>query len=469
MKTVVRPVADRSFQGTPTRNNNANAPRKSIRIAVLMLMCAVMGSLVIGTSVEARAQITIAQLNGPWRIALVGNTCGATSMLFTGSLTNGAANGWLTGNGGCGPGQSSETFTITSLDAHGLGKANLTCTTCGLDSSFNFNIQVAPNAQTFSLVDVADVHVNVLAGTAVAQQPLGITMEQLAGTWQIALVGNTGCGASSLQFTGTLNTGGTGTGLLTGSSTGCPSGSSFQTFTITSLSSSGNGSGTANLSCGSGCGWDFDIQVSPDKQTFNLVDVVNGGNGLAGTAVARPTSTFTVDQLAGPWQIALVGNSGCGQTSMQFTGTLNTSGTAAGTLTSSSTGCPSSSSTQTFTINPLGPDGTGTASLTCGSGCAWNFAIQVAPNVKIFNLVDTGSGDPNFNELAGTAVAKPGFVAVPDVAGFRLSSAEQDIQAAGLHWRLAGSGPWALTTRPTGGTFVPVGSTVTIIRTTQQN
>jgi hypothetical protein len=233
--------------------------------------------------------------------------------------------------------------------------------------------------------------------------------------------------------------------------------------------SSSNGSGTANLSCGSGCGWDFDIQVSPDKQTFNLVDVVNGGNGLAGVAIAQPTSTVTVDQLAGPWQIALFGSSGCGQTSLQFTGTLNTSGVANGTLTSSSTGCPSSSSAQTFTINPLGPDGTGTASLSCGSGCAWNFAIQVASNKQIFNLVDTGSGGPNFNELAGTAIAKPGFVAVPDVGGFPLSLAEQTIQAAGLHWRLSGLGGFVLTTRPTANTFVPIGSTVTIVRTTIQH
>jgi hypothetical protein len=34
-----------------------------------------------------------------------------------------------------------------------------------------------------------------------------------------------------------------------------------------------NGSGIAGLSCGTGCGWNFYIQVSPNRQVFNLADV----------------------------------------------------------------------------------------------------------------------------------------------------------------------------------------------------
>jgi hypothetical protein len=113
-----------------------------------------------------------------------------------------------------------------------------------------------------------------------------ITVANLEGPWQIAVAGNTGCGVSSLLFTGTLNAGGTAVGTLTGSSAGCGSSSSTQTFTIISLNA--NGTGTAGLTCGSDCGWTFDIQVSANKQVFNLVDVVNGGaNVLAGTAIKQ--------------------------------------------------------------------------------------------------------------------------------------------------------------------------------------
>jgi hypothetical protein len=48
-----------------------------------------------------------------------------------------------------------------------------------------------------------------------------------------------------------------------------------------------NGGGTANLTCETGCGINFNILVSPDRSTFNMVDVstVNPGNFLIGTAI----------------------------------------------------------------------------------------------------------------------------------------------------------------------------------------
>jgi hypothetical protein len=122
--------------------------------------------------------------------------------------------------------------------------------------------------------------------SAAANANTPITVAQLAGPWQFAIVGNTGCGVSSLLFTGTLNASGTAVGTLTGASGGCAPSTSTQTFTILSLNA--NGSGTAALSCGTGCGWNFDIQVAINRQIFNLVDVVNGGaNVLAGTAVKQ--------------------------------------------------------------------------------------------------------------------------------------------------------------------------------------
>ena len=55
------------------------------------------------------------------------------------------------------------------------------------------------------------------------------------------------------------------------------------TFTIQSLNSDGSGVG---LSCGTGCGFTFTIQVSPDRATFNVVDISNldPGNYLVGEA-----------------------------------------------------------------------------------------------------------------------------------------------------------------------------------------
>jgi hypothetical protein len=119
-------------------------------------------------------------------------------------------------------------------------------------------------------------------------------------------------------------------------------------------------------------------------------------------AAQKIKPAITVAQLQGPWQLALIGNTGCGVNSMLFTGTINSSGVATGTWTSASTGCGTSSSTQTFTINTLNSDGSGTANLTCGDGCGWEFNIQVSGNKQIFNLVDVSNG--NDNVLAGTAI-----------------------------------------------------------------
>jgi hypothetical protein len=105
----------------------------------------------------------------------------------------------------------------------------------------------------------------------------------LSGPWAITLTGVTGCGESTLHFTGTLSMSGSGSGSLQGHSAGCGDSSNTQTFSIISLSS--NGSGTAGLTCGAGCGWTFAIQVAPDRSVFNLVDVTDPGNFLEGVAV----------------------------------------------------------------------------------------------------------------------------------------------------------------------------------------
>ncbi|HWZ84213.1 MAG TPA: hypothetical protein VNW47_16415 [Terriglobales bacterium] len=128
------------------------------------------------------------------------------------------------------------------------------------------------------------VILTALVGVSEAAAP--ITVAQLAGPWQIAVSGNTGCGVTSLLYNGKLDNTGKSTGTLTFSSAGCGLTTTTQTFNI--LSMSGNGAGTAGLTCGDGCGWIFTFQVSRNKQVINLVDVSDGGaNVLAGTAMKQ--------------------------------------------------------------------------------------------------------------------------------------------------------------------------------------
>jgi hypothetical protein len=101
----------------------------------------------------------------------------------------------------------------------------------------------------------------------------------------MAIYGQGGCGVGSVLVTFTLNAKGLATNATeTAHNAGCgDSTSTGNTFSIQSLNA--NGSGTAGLSCGTGCGFTFDIQASPDRSTFNVVDVTDGGNFLVGTAI----------------------------------------------------------------------------------------------------------------------------------------------------------------------------------------
>jgi hypothetical protein len=112
-----------------------------------------------------------------------------------------------------------------------------------------------------------------------------ISKGDLAGSWQVTLYGQGGCGVGTSLVTFTLN----GTGVATNAtnkshSVGCGDVTTTgNTFTITSLSSTG--SGTAGLTCGTGCGFTFSIQVSPDRSSFNLVDITDPNNFVEGSAV----------------------------------------------------------------------------------------------------------------------------------------------------------------------------------------
>ena len=129
----------------------------------------------------------------------------------------------------------------------------------------------------------------VVAMTAPSSATGNIVKADLSGAWQMTIVGQTGCGFGTTLYTSTLNASGsssnvTGTYHTAGFGDGTSSGNMF---TIQSLNP--DGSGTANLTCGTGCGWNLNIQVSPDRSKFNVIDVspANPGNYIEGVAIHK--------------------------------------------------------------------------------------------------------------------------------------------------------------------------------------
>jgi len=235
----------------------------------------------------------VSDLAGNWQATLYGATgCGVTSMLVTFTLNSSgvATNADSIGHSqGCGDGTgTNDTFTVLSLNPDGSGTANLSC---GAGCGWNLTIQLSPDRSTFNIADVSSANPgNYLAGEAVRSSGFGqISVANLAGIWDLSIIDATGCSFGSLGVTFTLNTSGVATNATeTGHTAGCGNGTSNgNTFTITSLNA--DGSGTANLTCGPSCGWNLNIQVSPDRSTFNLVDVssANPGNFLLGEAIHR--------------------------------------------------------------------------------------------------------------------------------------------------------------------------------------
>lgn len=120
--------------------------------------------------------------------------------------------------------------------------------------------------------------------------------------------------------------------------------------------------------------------------------------------LSKATGTITKGDLTGPWAMTLTGDTGCGVSTSLVTFTLNSAGTGSATIVSHTSGCGDRTSTgDTFTVNTLNANGSGTANLTCGAGCGWNLDIQVSADRSIFNVVDISPVNPG-NYLEGTAV-----------------------------------------------------------------
>jgi hypothetical protein len=119
---------------------------------------------------------------------------------------------------------------------------------------------------------------------------------------------------------------------------------------------------------------------------------------------SQATGTITMADLSGPWAMTLTGDTGCGITTSYVTFTLNASGSGVATIRSHSSGCgdPTTSGLP-FTINSLNANGSGTANLSCGSGCGWDLVIQVSPDRSIFSVVDVSPANPG-NYFEGMAI-----------------------------------------------------------------
>ena len=140
--------------------------------------------------------------------------------------------------------------------------------------------------KSLRIAAVAAVAIAASAAPVIASAGVGyVAYPDLAGSWVATLSGFTGCGSSAMLVAINLNSSGVGTATLTTHGQCGDSVVTAQTFKVTALNTAGTG--TANLSCGVGCGWNLRLQVSPDRQIMNLIDVdpVNPGNYIAGVAV----------------------------------------------------------------------------------------------------------------------------------------------------------------------------------------
>ena len=125
---------------------------------------------------------------------------------------------------------------------------------------------------------------------------------------------------------------------------------------------------------------------------------------LAFSVPSSATGNVVPADLAGNWQMTVIGETGCGFGTTLYTFTLNASGVATNVSGVSHSGCGTGNfSGDSFTIQSLNANGSGTAGLTCGAGCGWNLNIQVAPDRSTFTVIDVSAANPG-NFIQGVAI-----------------------------------------------------------------
>jgi hypothetical protein len=116
------------------------------------------------------------------------------------------------------------------------------------------------------------------------------------------------------------------------------------------------------------------------------------------------TGNVVPADLAGNWQMSVIGETGCGFGTTLYTFTLNASGVASNVSGVYHAACGDGSfSGDSFAIHSLSANGSGTAGLSCGSGCGWNLNIQVAPDRSTFTVIDVSAANPG-NYIQGVAI-----------------------------------------------------------------
>ena len=118
----------------------------------------------------APPSVTLGNLSGVWVVSLTGVTgCGQVAMRVLADLNSSGTTSdasLITHSSECGNGTATEAFEITSLQSSGTGNAHLSC---GEGCGWDFDIQVEPGNNAFTLVDVTNGQ-NYLEGTAVRKQ-----------------------------------------------------------------------------------------------------------------------------------------------------------------------------------------------------------------------------------------------------------------------------------------------------------
>lgn len=113
----------------------------------------------------------------------------------------------------------------------------------------------------------------------------------------------------------------------------------------------------------------------------------------------------TIAQMKGTWTVTLSGYSGCGETTLISTFTLDATGNGTQSAgTEHTVGCGDMNlAGQIAQIQTFNADGSGFIAFGCGTGCGFGFYIQVEKNKQVFNLAPQLVGG---NFLAGVAVHK---------------------------------------------------------------
>jgi len=233
-----------------------------------------------------------------------------------------------------------------------------------------------------------------------------IAVSDLQGDWFATFDGFTGCGVSTMIVEFDLDATGNGTqSVQAGHSAGCGD----NTYTGRPVGIhflNPDGSGEIGFDCGPPCGFVFTIQVSRNRQLFNLSAEPVGGNFLGGVAGKREKATaVTVSDLQGDWTATFSGLTGCGVSTLLIHFHLDATGNGTQSLTAGhSVGCGDNSYTGFIVqVQALNPDGRGFIAFECGVNCGFGFEFQVSRNKQLFNMSAQPVGG---NYLAGVAVRK---------------------------------------------------------------